>query len=37
MRYLATLMKVWFERILIADDLRTESEHKLNDNKNNDD
>jgi len=28
-RYLATLMKVWFERLLIADDLRTESQHKI--------
>ena len=29
-RYLATLMKLWFERLLIVDDLRLESEHKLN-------
>lgn len=31
-RYLATLMKVWFERLLIVDDLRTESKHKLEEN-----
>lgn len=29
-RYLATLMKLWFERLLIVDDLRLESQHKLN-------
>ncbi|MFP6597828.1 MAG: glycosyltransferase family 2 protein, partial [Candidatus Hydrogenedentota bacterium] len=30
-RYLATLLKLWFERWLIVDDLLIESQHKLSD------